>query len=152
RMVQTFPFPLILDHDVKQRFQRRTRLLVGAIFEIHSSNTFLCRDDIVHSVGKNLHVLQLGPKHFFCEDYVRVIEDAPEERMNEARGDAVPESAGQNLFPTTAKILTFFEETVGDEELRITLRFRHAAPDFWSEKADVMIDTQFRADISSGGQ
>ena len=123
----------------------------AAVVEIHLGDAFLRGDDVVHAVDENVHVLQFRAQHFVGENGVRMIEDAAEEGADETRVDAIAEPAGENGFSVVLEVAAFFQVTFGDQELRVAFLGRHAAPDFRHEQADVVIDADFRADVTGGG-
>jgi hypothetical protein len=105
---------MIVAHDVQQGFERRAGHFDAAIVEVMFRNALLGADDVVHAVGKDIHVLQFGFQHVLGEDDVRVIEEAAEINVHEFLGDAIADAAVQNGFAVVLEVVTFFEVTVAE--------------------------------------
>src|SRR5262249_2541633 len=138
-MLEVFALPGPIGHNLQQRPKRRTRAFDAAIVEIHLCDVFLSGDDIVHTVGEDIHILQLRPEHLRCEDDARMVDHAAKERMDEPGVYPVTEPRRMNDFAAVLEISAFFEVTAFDEKRRVTFFWRHAAPDLGNEQADVMV-------------
>ena len=64
RVIETFAFKLVLQHDVQQRTQRGTGKIDAPIAKIELRHPFLRGDDIVQAIDEYRQVLELRPEHF----------------------------------------------------------------------------------------
>ena len=84
-ILEPLAFPLVMQHNVQQRFQRRTSLFDAVVVEVHLRDAFLRGDDVVHAISKDLHTLKFRTKHFLGEDGVRMVRAAAHRRPKDRR-------------------------------------------------------------------
>src|ERR1017187_2212130 len=79
-----------------------------------------------------------------------MVEYAAKESMNESLGDAVAQSRRKDSLAVELQVLAFFEMALFDQEPRIALLRRHAAPDFGHQQAYVVVHSRLRSHITGG--
>ena len=92
-------------HDVEQRLERRAGVLDACRPRSRPRATRCCASTmLLHAVGEDRRVLDLGPEDLLGEDRGRVVEHPAEEGVHELGGDAVAEPAGQHrACPSNSK-------------------------------------------------
>ena len=151
-MVDVFAFKLAVGHDVKQGGEWGAGFFDAFAVEVFHGHTLLGFGDVVHAVGKDGGVLQLGVEHVVGEDFVGIVEHASEEVTDEFVGDAVTQARGKHGFAVVVGVVfKRFEHAIGNELGGFNFGGGQAAPNFRNKKADVVADTVFGADIACRG-
>mmetsp|Transcript_45215 Transcript_45215/g.76159 ORF Transcript_45215/g.76159 Transcript_45215/m.76159 type:complete len:506 (+) Transcript_45215:522-2039(+) len=138
RVLDAFTFPLPVGHDVEQCLQWRAGVLDGTILEIALGSLGMGLSQIVDSIHKCIHILQLRAQHIIGEDDARVGEELTHEIVGELGCDAVSQKVGGNLATLVFEILHRFQVALADEPLRISLVILEAAEDFGDDHSDVV--------------
>jgi len=64
----------------------------------------------------------------------------------------VAQPAGLHFATLEVKVLAFFQVAIVNQKCGLALRRTHAAPDFWDQQADVVIDAHLGAEMARRGK
>mmetsp|Transcript_12570 Transcript_12570/g.25404 ORF Transcript_12570/g.25404 Transcript_12570/m.25404 type:complete len:714 (-) Transcript_12570:1281-3422(-) len=130
---------LAAGHASEDGLQGRASVLDGAVREVALRGLRLRLGDVVYAVDVHREVLGLRPQHRLVEDLGGTVEDPAHEVVNEARRDAVAQTARGHHLAANFEVLHALQVTLLDEEGRVPLLFAHAAPELGHEEADVVV-------------